>query len=192
MKLTAITLAALLALTACDNSGGNSDARLDAIETALAANAAADTAANDAILEQLTGIQANIGTNGDAGIDAVLEELGNVQANLATLTMAAAEIRGEVNRPITPSNVSIGDWSGLIVYTRAGTNVWIQPGACDTPAEPVQVPAGETLMGTFHQAPTGPHCLSASEASPVGVTIDVQPGTIASVILPPDEFEVVE
>ena len=122
-----------------------------------------------------------------AAIEGTAEVLSAVEA----LTVEAELLRETVARPIRPSDIRIGDWSGLVVYTRSGTNVWIRPGACETPAEPVQVPAGETLMGTFHQAPTGPHCLSASEASPVGVTIDVQPGTIASVILP-DEFEVVE
>ena len=122
---------------------------------------------------------------------AAFQATGDILTAVEALTIEAELLRESVARPITPRDVRIGDWSGLVVYTRSGTNVWFRPGACDTAAEPVQVPAGETLMGTFHQAPTGPHCLSASEASPVDVTIDVQPGTIASVILP-DEFEVVE
>jgi len=168
-------LALVLALAACDTSSPDPvdlspvEDRLDRIEAKIDATPETQPVATDAILE----------------------ELGNVQANLATLTMAAAEIRSEVNRPIDLKDVRVGDWSGLIVYTRSGGNVWIQPGACDSEATPVSVPAGETIVGTWHQAPTGPHCLSASEASAVGVTIDVQPGTIASVILP-DEFEVVE
>jgi len=122
---------------------------------------------------------------------ATLAGTTTVLTAIEALTIEAELLQEAVAKPITPRDVRIGDWSGLIVYTRSGGNVWIQPGACDSEATPVSVPAGETIVGTWHQAPTGPHCLSASEASAVGVTIDVQPGTIASVILP-DEFEVVD
>ena len=162
MRFAVAVLAVLITLTACNQTASNTS-ELEARLAAVEESAAATLAGTTTVL---TAIEA--------------------------LTIEAELLQEAVARPIRPSDIRIGDWSGLVVYTRSGANVWIQPGACDTTAPPAQVPAGEMLMGTFHQAPTGPHCLSASEASGVGVTIDVAPGTIASVILPPDEFEVVE
>ena len=161
MRFAVAVLAVLITLTACNQTASNTS-ELEARLAAVEESAAATLAGTTTVL---TAIEA--------------------------LTIEAELLQEAVARPITPRDVRIGDWSGLVVYTRSGTNVWIRPGACDSEATPVSVPAGETIVGTWHQAPTGPHCLSASEASPVGVTIDVQPGTIASVILP-DEFEVVE
>lgn len=127
----------------------------------------------------------------DALSGQVAEQSEGVRSDIRVLTQEALDLQALIQAPVSLADVEWASLTGLIVQSSPpGIDIFIEPGECgeDVSLPRRTLPADAVLVGTFHPAPTGPHCVSTPETDAhldSGVTVNVVEGTVSSVSVIP-------